>query len=315
MSHARRYPNDKISSYKHKTQGLHAFQISPVSKDTQALSPLLFGARGLSGDGVSAARMAGHEGRIRRHVTSQLHTKQASGSVSLGAPAALPFPESESPGFVHCAAGHCEPLEKEGVNVDGWGMSRDTMRRVLPLPPLDHANNVTIRRLQNQRQGRFAREDVAARPGVRTPAVQWGAASGVRFFETDTSPGARTLELKGVRVSGLDLYDGRALAQIPSMFPTQTESASNVKLESKGVKVTGTGGGLVPGKTCGKAGLPDCFTAIDGAADRIVTVQHVPRHRKEGVAAQERPAERLLDPDTDWAQPEKPVGAGGMQWD
>jgi hypothetical protein len=30
---------------------------------------------------------------------------QASGSVSLGAPAALPFPESESPGFVHCAAG------------------------------------------------------------------------------------------------------------------------------------------------------------------------------------------------------------------
>ena len=47
-----------------------------AQQDTQALSPLLFGARGLSGDGVSAARMAGHEGRIRRHVTSQLHTKQ-----------------------------------------------------------------------------------------------------------------------------------------------------------------------------------------------------------------------------------------------
>ena len=32
--------------------------------------------------------------------------------------------------------------------------------------------------------------------------------------------------------------------------------------------------------------------------------QHVPARRKEGVAAQERPTEQLLDPETDWNAPQ-----------
>ena len=45
------------------------------------------------------------------------------------------------------------------------------MRRLLPSPLLDHSNNVTLRRQQNQRQGRFSRHDAANRPGKpRRPA-------------------------------------------------------------------------------------------------------------------------------------------------
>ena len=82
----------------------------------------------------------------------------------------------------HCTSGNCERLEKEGFNIDGWGLGQNDrsikgLYRMLPIPMLDPSAKNSIVRQMNQREGRFARYNKADKDGVFTPGASWGANS------------------------------------------------------------------------------------------------------------------------------------------
>ncbi len=101
----------------------------------------------------------------------------------------------------HCKSGNCEPLEKTGVKVDGWGFGQSdrSLRgfyRMFPVPQLDPSAKNSVVRQMNQRQGRFAQYNKAGQGGVYTRGATWGGNS--KFWAHDRSPGAKKLEEQGV---------------------------------------------------------------------------------------------------------------------
>jgi len=121
--------------------------------------------------------------------------------VPMGADGVMPKGEEFGSNIKHCRSGHCEPLEDEGVKVDGWGFGQSDKSlkgfyRMLPFPHLDPSAENSVVRAMNQRKGRFAQYNKAGQPGVFTPGSSWGANS--KFFAHDRSPGAKKLEAKGV---------------------------------------------------------------------------------------------------------------------
>ena len=125
--------------------------------------------------------------------------------VPMGADAVMPKDEEFGSNIKHCRSGKCEPLEDEGVKVDGWGFGQSDKSirgfyRMLPLPHLDPSAENSVVRAMNQRKGRFAQYNKSGQPGVFTPGSSWGANSKWPAVLThDYSPGAKKLEAKGVR--------------------------------------------------------------------------------------------------------------------
>jgi len=229
------------------------------------------------------------------------------GSVPLGAKPNLPKPEADLDDFIHCAAGNCDKLEKMGVNVDGWGHSKETLRRIIPNFALDASAEGKVIRAQSSREGRFARYNHANDTGVYTEKVRWGARANLRFWSKDESPGAKKLEKRGVLVNGFQ--SGNRLTALAK----EGDVASLAPLESKGVKLASYNLTEQRGVTCDGPNLPDCHATVDGAVDRLVAIQHVPKHRKEGLAPQERPAYFLLDPEASWDAAQPATEANGLE--
>ena len=122
--------------------------------------------------------------------------------VPLGADGVMPKGEEFGSLVKHCKSGNCEPLEKTGVKVDGWGFGQSdkSLRgfyRMFPVPQLDPSAKTSVVRQMNQRRGRFAQYNKAGQDGVYTPGATWGANS--KFWAHDRSPGAKKLEEQGVR--------------------------------------------------------------------------------------------------------------------
>jgi hypothetical protein len=226
--------------------------------------------------------------------------------VPLGADGVMPKGEEFGSLVKHCKSGNCEPLEKTGVKVDGWGFGQSdkSLRgfyRMFPVPQLDPSAKTSVVRQMNQRRGRFAHYNKAGQDGVYTPGATWGANS--KFWAHDRSPGAKKLEEQGVVIDkwptniyksmplpGWDKsnWDHKKNLPFTPSNPVKFNRDSNKKLEDAGVLVSGA-------------------PTVDGQADTKIQYQPVPEYRRSGIARQEKPLYFLLRPNVNMAAPQPVV--------
>jgi len=247
-------------------------------------------------------------------------------SVAMGADGVMPKGEEFGSNIKHCRSGNCEPLQTEGVKVDGWGFGQSDKSlkgfyRMLPFPHLDPSAENSVVRAMNQRKGRFAQYNKEGQEGVFTPGSSWGA--NTKFFAHDGSPGAKKLEHKGVTIDkwpvniyksmplpGFDKTNWNHEKNVPfsPANPNKFNRQSNSPLEKAGVLVN---------KWPAEKFTGERETAtVDGQADTRVAYQAVPEYRRSGIARQEKPLYFMLRPHANMAQPQPVVDQKrGLEYD
>jgi len=247
-------------------------------------------------------------------------------SVAMGADSVMPKGEEYGSNVKHCRSGNCDPLETEGVKVDGWGFGQSDKSlkgfyRMLPFPHLDPSAENSVVRAMNQRKGRFAHYNKEGEDGVFTPGSSWGA--NTKFLAHDRSPGAKKLEGKGVTIDkwpvniyktmplpGFDKTNWNHEKNVPFTpeNPNKFNRQSNSPLEKAGVLVN-------KWPTDQFAGERETAT-VDGQADMRVPYEAVPEYRRSGVARQEKPLYFMLRPHANMAAPQPVIDQKrGLEYD